>query len=95
MPRPIAFNGNCSPWKPKPQHSWANSSRTRRSVAIMQPPLYFNQAMRAARQLDDSSAEDLAMLRTSFVALYGEKDPHAGLALANGQRRQPNTIATS
>lgn len=43
---------------------------------------YFEQAIQAARQLHDSSAEGLALLRTSFIALYGEKDPHAGLALA-------------
>ncbi|WP_329429554.1 helix-turn-helix domain-containing protein [Streptosporangium sp. NBC_01495] len=43
---------------------------------------YFGQAMEAARQIHDPTAEGLALLRTSFVALYGEKDPQAGLALA-------------
>jgi transcriptional regulator with XRE-family HTH domain len=43
---------------------------------------YFSQAIEAAQQLGDPTAEGLAFLRTSFVALYGEKDPHAGLTLA-------------
>ncbi|MEY9210825.1 hypothetical protein [Thermobifida halotolerans] len=43
---------------------------------------YFDQAIQAARQLRDSSTEGLALLRMSFVALYGEKDPRAGLELA-------------
>lgn len=43
---------------------------------------YFAQAIEAARKLFDPTAEGLALLRTSFVALYGEKNPHAGLALA-------------
>jgi transcriptional regulator with XRE-family HTH domain len=43
---------------------------------------YFEQAIEAARQLRDPTIEGLALLRTTFVALYGEKDPQAGLALA-------------
>jgi transcriptional regulator with XRE-family HTH domain len=43
---------------------------------------YFDQAIGAAQQVRDPTAEGLALLRTSFVALYGEKDPRAGLALA-------------
>ncbi|MGH3759884.1 transcriptional regulator [Actinophytocola sp.] len=42
---------------------------------------YFDQAVTAARQLNDPVAESLALLRKSFVALYGEKDPVAGLTL--------------
>ncbi|MBV9160953.1 MAG: helix-turn-helix transcriptional regulator [Pseudonocardiales bacterium] len=42
---------------------------------------YFAQAITAARRLRAPAAEGLALLRTSFVALYGEKDPKAGLAL--------------
>lgn len=42
---------------------------------------YFGQAITAARQLRAPAAEGLALLRTSFVAMYGEKDPQAGLAL--------------
>lgn len=43
---------------------------------------YFAQAIDAARRLLDPTAEGLALLRMSFVALYGEKNPQAGLALA-------------
>jgi transcriptional regulator with XRE-family HTH domain len=43
---------------------------------------YFGQAIAAARQIGDRTAEGYALLRTSFVALYGEKDPQAGLDLA-------------
>jgi tetratricopeptide (TPR) repeat protein len=42
---------------------------------------YFDQAIEAARQLRDPAAEGLALLRKGFVALYGEKDPLAGLSL--------------
>jgi transcriptional regulator with XRE-family HTH domain len=43
---------------------------------------YFDQAITAARHIRDPDTEALALLRTSFVALYGERDPRAGLALA-------------
>jgi transcriptional regulator with XRE-family HTH domain len=43
---------------------------------------YFDQAVSAARQLHDPAAEGLALLRKSFVVLYGERDPRAGLELA-------------
>lgn len=42
---------------------------------------YFDQAITAARHLQDPAAEGHALLRKSFVALYGEKDPEAGLRL--------------
>lgn len=42
---------------------------------------YFDQAVSAARQLRDPAAEGLALLRKSFVALYGERDPQSGLEL--------------
>lgn len=42
---------------------------------------YFAQAITAARQVRARAAEGLALLRTSFVAMYGEKDPKAGLVL--------------
>ncbi|MGH8902609.1 MAG: helix-turn-helix transcriptional regulator [Egibacteraceae bacterium] len=44
--------------------------------------IYFDQAIGAGQQLRDPTAEGLALLRKSFVALYGEKDPKAGLSLA-------------
>lgn len=43
---------------------------------------YFDQAINAAHQLGDRAAEGLALLRTSFLALYGQDDPRAGLDLA-------------
>lgn len=42
---------------------------------------YFDQAVTAARELQDPTAEGLALLRRSFVALYGEKDATKGLTL--------------
>jgi transcriptional regulator with XRE-family HTH domain len=44
---------------------------------------YFDQAIAAARELRDATAEAHATLRKSFVALYGEKDPRKGLRLAS------------
>jgi transcriptional regulator with XRE-family HTH domain len=43
--------------------------------------VYFDQAIEAARQVRDPVAEGLALLRKSFVALYGEMDPLNGLRL--------------
>lgn len=57
---------------------WDASGRTDHHTARS----YFTQAAEAARELPDPVAEGLALLRTSFVALYGENDPHAGLELA-------------
>ncbi len=42
---------------------------------------YFDQAISAARQARDSVSEGFALLRKSFVALYGEKSAEAGLEL--------------
>jgi DNA-binding XRE family transcriptional regulator len=42
---------------------------------------YLDQAVTAARQFRDPAAEGLALLRKSFVALYGERDPRHGLDL--------------
>jgi transcriptional regulator with XRE-family HTH domain len=42
---------------------------------------YFDQAVSVARDLGDQATEGLALLRKSFVVLYGEKDPLAGLSL--------------
>ncbi len=55
--------------------------------------LYFGQAIQAARQIHDPTAEGLALLRTCFVALYGEKNPHEGLSLAT--RTEETTGTTS
>lgn len=43
---------------------------------------YFEQAVAVAREIRDPVAEAHAILRQSFIALYGEVDPLAGLALA-------------
>ncbi|CAL9570998.1 hypothetical protein SUDANB171_04817 [Streptomyces sp. enrichment culture] len=56
---------------------WDASGRTDHKTART----YFGQAVYAAQQLKDPVAEGLALLRTSFVALYGEKDASEGLAL--------------
>ena len=47
------------------------------------PLAYFDQAVCAARRARDPLTEAYAVLRKSFVALYGEKDPAKGLALAD------------
>lgn len=47
------------------------------------PITYLNQAVYAARQGRDPCVESYAVLRKSFVALYGEKDPAKGLVLAD------------
>lgn len=57
---------------------WDASQRRDHATARV----YLGQAISAAQQLHDPTAEGLALLRTSFVALYGEKNPHAGLNLA-------------
>jgi transcriptional regulator with XRE-family HTH domain len=57
---------------------WDASQRRDHATARV----YFDQAIEASRQLHDPNAEGLALLRTSFVALYGERNPRAGLDLA-------------
>ncbi len=42
---------------------------------------YFDQAMAAAREIGNPTAEGHALLRTSYLALYGEGDPIEGLRL--------------
>ena len=42
---------------------------------------YFDQAVQASQEHADKAAEGLALLRKSFVALYGWHDPKAGLTL--------------
>jgi tetratricopeptide (TPR) repeat protein len=57
---------------------WDASQRRDHNTAVA----YFDQAIKAARQRGDKAADGLALLRKSFVALYGWRDPQAGLALA-------------
>ena len=54
---------------------------------------YFDQAIRAAQEHGDKAAEGLALLRKSFVALYGRRDPAAGLSLT--QHTAHTTAAAS
>jgi tetratricopeptide (TPR) repeat protein len=56
---------------------WDASQRRDHDTAVA----YFGQAIEAARQLGDKAAEGLALLRKSFVALYGWRDPKAGLTV--------------
>ncbi|MBB2943273.1 DNA-binding XRE family transcriptional regulator [Actinoplanes lutulentus] len=48
----------------------------------LEPVTYLDQAIHAARQAREPCNESYALLRKSFVALYGEKDPDKGRALA-------------
>jgi transcriptional regulator with XRE-family HTH domain len=43
---------------------------------------YLDQAIAAARQVRNPAFEGLALLRKAMIALYGQKDPRAGLTLA-------------
>src|SRR6266536_16356 len=43
---------------------------------------YYDQAISAAAEIKDAAAEAYARLRMSYVALYGERDPHTGLSSA-------------
>jgi tetratricopeptide (TPR) repeat protein len=56
---------------------WDASQRRDHDTAVA----YFDQAIRAAQERGDLAAEGLALLRKSFVALYGWRDPQAGLTL--------------
>jgi hypothetical protein len=57
---------------------WDASQRRDHATARV----YFDQAVGAAQQVGDRIAEGRALLRTCFVALYGEHDPKTGLRLA-------------
>jgi len=48
---------------------------------------YFKQTISIAQQFRIPSTEGKALLRTSFVALYGQRDPEAGLRLTKQARR--------
>jgi hypothetical protein len=57
---------------------WDASQRRDHTTAIG----YYDQAISAASQAGETTAEAYARLRKSYVALYGEQDPQAGLRLA-------------
>jgi transcriptional regulator with XRE-family HTH domain len=42
---------------------------------------HFDNAIAAAREIGNTAAEGHALLRKSYIALYGERAPHAGLTL--------------
>jgi hypothetical protein len=56
---------------------WDVSQRRDHDTAVA----YFDQAVRAAQERGDKAAEGFALLRKSFVALYGWRDPKTGLGL--------------
>jgi transcriptional regulator with XRE-family HTH domain len=58
---------------------WDASQRRDHAAALA----YFDQAIIAARQVRDPVAEANALLRKSYVALYGTNNPAGGLALAH------------
>ncbi len=57
---------------------WDASQRRDHASARM----YLDQAIDAARQVRHPAAEGLALLRKAMIALYGERNPREGLALA-------------
>jgi tetratricopeptide (TPR) repeat protein len=57
---------------------WDASQRRDHATAIG----YYDQAISAANRAGDTTAEAYACLRKSYVALYGEQEPQAGLRLA-------------
>ena len=57
---------------------WDASQRRDHATAIG----YYNQAISAANRAGETTAEAYARLRKSYVALYGEQEPQAGLRLA-------------
>jgi tetratricopeptide (TPR) repeat protein len=57
---------------------WDASQRRDHATAVG----YYDQAISAANRAGESTAEAYARLRKSYVALYGEQEPQAGLRLA-------------
>jgi hypothetical protein len=57
---------------------WDASQRRDHATAVS----YYDQAISAANRAGETTAEAYACLRKSYVALYGEQDPQAGLQLA-------------
>jgi hypothetical protein len=57
---------------------WDASQRRDHATAVS----YYDQAISAANRTGETTAEAYARLRKSYVALYGEQEPQAGLRLA-------------
>ncbi len=73
---------------------WDASQRRDHNTAVA----YFEQAIKAARQRGDKAADGLALLRKSFVVLYGWRDPQAGLTPrppSPSWNMQPESFRTS
>jgi tetratricopeptide (TPR) repeat protein len=58
---------------------WDASQRRDHATAVG----YYDQAIAAANRAGETAAEAYARLRKSYVALYGEQEPQAGLRLAH------------
>ena len=57
---------------------WDASQRRDHATAVG----YYDQAISAANRAGETTAEAYALLRKSYIALYGEQEPQAGLRLA-------------
>jgi transcriptional regulator with XRE-family HTH domain len=68
---------------------WDASQRRDCATAIT----CLDRAIIAARQAGDQVAEGRALLRKSFVALYGHKNPHDGLALASQAAQATGSVS--
>jgi hypothetical protein len=66
---------------------WDASQRRDHATAVG----YYDQAIAAANRAGETTAEAYASLRKSYVALYGEQEPQAGLRLA----QQAATLAAT
>jgi tetratricopeptide (TPR) repeat protein len=66
---------------------WDASQRRDHATAVG----YYDQAISAANHAGETTAEAYARLRKSYVALYGEQEPQAGLQLA----QQAATLAAT
>jgi transcriptional regulator with XRE-family HTH domain len=68
---------------------WDASQRRDNASACV----YFDQAIESARLLGDRAAEGLALLRKSFVELYGRRDPKAALPLTTHTAEVTNNVS--
>jgi tetratricopeptide (TPR) repeat protein len=69
---------------------WDASQRRDHATAVA----YYDQAIAAANRAGETTAEAYACLRKSYVALYGEQEPQAGLRLAQQAARLAATAGS-
>jgi tetratricopeptide (TPR) repeat protein len=69
---------------------WDASQRRDHATAVG----YYDQAISAANRAGEITAEAYARLRKSYVALYGEQEPQAGLRLAQEAAMLANTAGS-